>query len=66
MHEFSDGIGFHVPPRKNQSESVYDTNGRSSSVISLLGSNNDQLAECCQYVERGDQKSKQSSLATTG
>ena len=47
VHEFGDGIGFHVPPRKNQSEVVYDTSGSNSyieAVISLLGIDNDQLA----------------------
>ena len=48
MHEFGDGIGFHIPPRKNQSEVVYDTSGSSSyieAVISLLGIDNDQLVQ---------------------
>ena len=46
VREFGDGIGFHVTPRKNQSEVVYDTSGSSSyieAVISLLGINNDHL-----------------------
>ena len=48
MHEFGNGIGFHIPPRKNQSEVVYDTSGSSSyieAVISLLGIDNDQLVQ---------------------
>ena len=47
VREFGDGIGFHVTPRKNQSEVVYDTSGTSyiEAVISLLGINNDQLVQ---------------------
>ena len=48
VREFGYGIGFHVPPRKNQSEVVYDTSGSSSyieAVISLLGIDNDQLVQ---------------------
>jgi len=48
VHEFGDGIGFYAPPRKNQSEVVYDTSGSSSyieAVISLLGIDNDQLIQ---------------------
>jgi len=48
VHEFGDGIGFYVPPRKNQSEVVYNTSGSSSyieAVISLLGIDNDQLIQ---------------------
>ena len=48
VHEFGEGIGFHAPPRKNQSEVVYDTSGSSSyveAVISLLGIDNDQLIQ---------------------
>ena len=48
MREFGYGIDFHVPPRKNQSEVVYDTSGSSSyieAVISLLGIDNDQLVQ---------------------
>ena len=48
VREFGDGIDFHVTPRKNQSEVVYDTSGSTSyieAVISLLGINNDQLVQ---------------------
>ena len=48
VREFCDVIGFHVTPRKNQSELVYDTSGSTSyieAVISLLGINNDQLVQ---------------------
>ena len=48
VREFGDGISFHVTPRKNQSEVVYDTSGSTScieAVISLLGINNDQLVQ---------------------
>ena len=48
VREFGYGIGFHVPPRKNQSEVVYDTSGSSSyieAVISLLGIDNDKLVQ---------------------
>ena len=48
MREFGYGIGFHVPPRKNQSEVVYDTSASSSyieAVISLLGIDNDHSTE---------------------
>ena len=48
VREFGYGIGFHVSPRKNQSEVIYDTSGSSSyieAVISLLGIDNDQLVQ---------------------
>ena len=48
MRDFGDGIGFHVTPRNNQSEVVYNTSGSTSyieAVISLLGINNDQLVQ---------------------
>ena len=49
VHEFGDGIGFYAtPPRKNQSEAVYNTIGSSSyieAVISLLGIDTDQLIQ---------------------
>ena len=48
MRDFGDRIGFHVTPRNNQSEVVYNTSGSTSyieAVISLLGINNDQLVQ---------------------
>ena len=57
MREFCDVIGFHVTPRKNQSELVYDTSGSTSyieAVISLLGINNDQLVQNVASVLRNE------------
>ena len=57
VHEFGEGIGFHAPPRKNQSEVVYDTSGSSSfveAVISLLGIDNDQLIQNVARMLRED------------
>ena len=48
VHKFGDGIGFHAPPRKNQSEIIYDTSDSSSyieAVITLLGIDNNQLVQ---------------------
>ena len=48
VREFGYGIGFHVPPRKNQSEVVYNTSGSSSYIEAvLLGIDNDQLVPVC-------------------
>jgi len=57
VHEFGDCIGFYAPPRKNQSEVVYDTSGSSSyieAVISLLGIDNDQLIQNVARMLRED------------
>ena len=57
VHEFGDVIGFHVIPRKNQSELLYDTSGSTSyieAVISLLGINNDQLVQNVASVLRNE------------